>query len=176
MVAIFRMDKEGKLFLHKDAIKLIPEIDAVNQKELKYIILAYDYIHSPFRMKPPEERKMIAGRQVWGVDKKNIETPKVKDAIEAYVSLIYDPKRASIDVFKNKKEKIERDLRTLDLDFKTTNEYVKMIDLFSDRIEKLEEDVVREEETIKLKGDTSLSFLEKWQRNRKKFLEQNNQY
>jgi hypothetical protein len=171
MYGIFRVDSNLQVILSKDAAMLCPELTKISEDELKYIILAYDYLESPFRKKPPEERKRIAKRKVFGNSKKNIEaSSEMKKAIEAYRSLIYDPRKEATDNYRQKIHTLNMEIAHIN-DYKEIKEKANIIEFLQKKIDDYENEIVSEEVNmeIKLKGNKELSYLEIWQRRKQAF-------
>ena len=166
MYGIFRVDSNFQLILSLDAARLCPELVDVSEDELKYIILAYDYLESPFRKKPEDERKRIAKRRVWKNSKKVPENnAKIKKAINAYQSLIYDSKRISIENYKQKVATFNKEI-SISEDIKIIKEKVTLVEFFEKKIHEYEDDVKADELNLELnlKGNKQLSQVEVWQR------------
>lgn len=171
MYGIFRVDSNFQLILSKDAARLCPELVDISEDELKYIILAYDYLESPFRKKPIEERKRIARRRIWKNSRKTPEkTAKIKKAINAYKSLIYDSKREAVDSYKQKIHNLNMEISKSD-DFKEIQEKAKIVSFLESKVAEYETDIQAGEVNfeLKLKGDKKLSYVEIWQRNKQAY-------
>ena len=108
---------------------MCPELIDISEDELKYIILAYDYIESPFRKKPLDERKRIAKRKVWKNSRKNPETQKVTKAIDAYKGLIYDSKREAVENYRQKVANLNREI-SISNDLNEIKQKVSLIEFF----------------------------------------------
>ena len=61
---LFKLTRDNTAILHKDCYKLCPELKTLTEKQLLYVILAYDY-KSPYFQLPLEERKRTARAQVF---------------------------------------------------------------------------------------------------------------
>lgn len=104
---LFYTDKKGKVVLHKEVYDFVPEFKKLDEKEMLYVILSTDYF-ALFHQYPPNERKLKAKRWVYGNDKINFDTNhKIIEAIKLYSRIQYDEKRHSINVFLEKKSKLE---------------------------------------------------------------------
>ena len=75
---IFRVNKELTAILDIEAVKLCPELAMLTDDQVMYIILAYDIIDSPYRLKQLDERKRVAKERIFG-DKEDPE--KFQDVI-----------------------------------------------------------------------------------------------
>lgn len=166
MYGIFRVDSNFQLILSKDAAMLCPELTEVSEEELKYIILAYDYLESPFRKKPPEERQRIARRRIWKNSRKIPEkSQKIKKAIDAYKSLIYDSKQEAVDNYRQKIHNLNMEISNSN-NYKDIKEKADIVTFLEKKIEGYEKDILAEETNLelKIKGDKKLSYVEIWQR------------
>jgi len=168
---VFQVDKDYTIMVNPEAAKLIPELQALTQQQLWYVILVADYVDGPFRRKPPEERRILAARKIFKKDKKMKESERVKNAIEGYKGLVFDIRRETLDALKTKVLKLHNDLLLAD-----TSQAIKNIDssisFLEKRITAIERDLdLEEQENLHIKGDLKLSFIEKWQRNQKKYAE-----
>ena len=77
----FKVDRNWKVIIDIEAAKLVPELRSLSEEELLYVILVADYVDGPFRKQPPEERRIMAVRRVYGKDKVLKETEKIKNEI-----------------------------------------------------------------------------------------------
>nr|WP_298660274.1 hypothetical protein [uncultured Flavobacterium sp.] len=171
MSYLFYFDDENLLVLRPDCVKLCPELGVLDAKELALVILVYDN-HSKYRQFPEIDRKRKAAIDVYGEVKNDIfESLKIKNAIDAYKSLQYDPK---IDLAEKYQEKIYNMLKLLDEDGKSTQTIqntMKTIDLLRKSIKELEQETVSSVIMKgQVKGGQELSFLEEIQKNRKYYL------
>ena len=83
-MSVFKVDRNFKVIINLEAARLVPELQSLSQDQLRYVILVVDYVDGPFRKKPPDERRILASRKVFGKDKMMQESEKVKNAMEAY--------------------------------------------------------------------------------------------
>lgn len=161
MSYLFYCDVKNNAVLHPEVVKLIPSLGLLNEKEMLYVILYADY-SSPYKQFPDHERKRKA---MWHAFSENeselIESPKMKMAVEDYISLQYNPK---IELIRNYQQKIDKLLMQLQEDDAPSS--IKKIDDAIDslrkRIEVMQNEVdsaVNNEGVIK--GKMTLSFLEK---------------
>jgi hypothetical protein len=164
--AVFRIDEDRKVVIDQDAKKLIPEIDMVKDVDLLYIVLAYDHVYSPYRFKPKEERIAIARKRIYGSDTIIPEdNKKIKKAIEEYLKLIFDPRRETLEMFKDKIVLLHKEIKNNQSDIKEIKKSYELIEFFEQKIDELKKELDTEEHSIYIKGDKKLSKLEIWQRN-----------
>ena len=129
-----------------------------------YIILAYDIIDSPYRLKPLDERKRVAKERIFG-DKEDPEKfQNVKKGIKAYQSLIYDSRRSQIEIDKTKIGSLQKQLERED-EPKAMEQILKTIEFIRKDQDKLEKEVAIEEEMMEIRGGNKLTFVENWKRN-----------
>ena len=168
---IFKVNKEGNTILHPDAIKLCPKLALLSEPELIYIIMVYDYVDSPYRKKPIEERRKIAYTKIALEKKLKLDfdkTKRVRDAIDEYQSLIYDKRKEMIDALLTRLYNIQDEIKsqTNDLTDSQLKSKIEICDLINKQIEKYQEQIDIDEELAELKGDKKLSFIELWKRNK----------
>lgn len=166
---VFQIDRNFKVMASPEAAKLVPELQSLTMEQLWYVILVVDYVDSPFRRKPIEERKLLAARKVFGKDKVMKESEKVLNAMEAYKGLVFDIRRETLDALKSKVMKLHKELLRPDVTPSAIQNVDKSISFLEKRITSIERDLdLEEQETIEIKAGRQLSMLEKWQRNQKK--------
>jgi hypothetical protein len=169
-MGVFKMDKKFEVVLNPDAVKLVPELSTLTQKELRYVILVIDYVDSPYRKKPYHERQMMARKSVFKDSRKNPETEKLQNAMEAYKSLVFDIRRETLDMFKKKVITMQKQMNSPDCLGNEITQLDKSITILENRIQSIEHDLNLEEtENITLKAGRKLSYIEIWQRNQKAY-------
>lgn len=165
---LFRIEKNGKAVLHEDVIQLCPKLKKINQKELLFLIYAYDY-KSPYHQYPELDRVKKAKLIVWGSsDVEHNETDKMREAKEEYISLQYDSRRELMAIYQQKIVKLSQDLINEDTPIKISK-IDEAITLLQDRLEKLQTDIDKSEDVLLLKGDGKLSMIEIWQKNQREY-------
>ena len=175
-MGVFQVDRNNKVMLNPEAAKLVPELTSLSMEQLWYVVLVADYVDGPFRRKPPEERRLLASRHIFKKDKLLKETPRVKNALEAYKGLVFDIRRETLDALKTKVIRLHRDLLKPDISSRQIKEIDTSISFLEKRIMSIEHDLdIEEEESMELKAGRKLSFLEKWQRSQKQKSEYENQ-
>lgn len=111
MSYLIYIDDRQNLVLRPEVVKLSSELGVLNEDELLYVILVYDYF-SIYRQFPEEDRIRKAMIHVWNDNNpKILDSPKVNRAIEAYKSLQYNPK---IEQVARYQKKIEQMLEVVD--------------------------------------------------------------
>ena len=172
-MSLFKVNHEFDTVLNPEAVKLCNYLNKVSKKELLYIILAYDSTDGPFRMKPLSERQNLARKKVYGKQVIDPENDKVKKAIEEYKDLIFDVRKETIDRYKENLIRFHRDSLKEDIAFSKLKEVDAARKFLQGRIEELESEISYEEKTEHIvRGDKKLSFIERWQLNKKKRKEQ----
>jgi len=167
MSYLFYIDEQKSIVLRPDCAKLCPELSVLNDKELLMIILIYDY-HSMYRQFPEEDRKRKAMVHVYGESVHELfEKQIIKNAIDAYKSLQYDPK---IELAVSYQKKIDKMLEIMATDDTPTGskKTLETIDLFRKAIRELENEV-NDNVAAKgqIKGGQELSFIEDLMKNQK---------
>lgn len=173
MSYLFFIDQKNNKVLHPDVVKLSPELGLLTDKEVLFIILAFDY-NSIYRQFPERQRVSKAIWHVYNDNKPELlleeKRPKrISAAIEAYKSLQYN---RNIELVEMYNKKIDDLLRILDSDTSTTGikNAMDSIDKFRKAIQAIEREVIEEKIMDgELKGKTELSFLEKMKANQKMY-------
>lgn len=165
---------DGKVFLHKQAVKLCPTLSCLPDPELKYLITVYDYVGGPLRGQPESKRKQLAVSFFFPdeKDKKNriVQTegqeyfPVARQELQ---SIIYNPDKDSYDTYIEKIHQLDlliKDCGPSDIKGYITAQNALRVeaDKLHLRIEKSDVAMIN----IELKGGKKLSFLEQWKMNR----------
>lgn len=175
MPGVFIVNNSNTAILSSDAVKLCPELRKLTEEQVLYIILAYDYIDSPWRRMPLEDRQRLAKRKIWGEKDFNPEDYKnVLAGIEEYKGLIYDEEREMRDTLLIKLRMLNGEFLA-ESDVNRLNQIIKSQDLVQKRIDDFDVKIDIKEETIKLKAGKQLSFIEQFMRNRVKYEERMNE-
>ncbi len=173
MSYLFFADVKNKIILHPDCASLCPELSLLSEKEILFIILAFDY-NSIYRQFPERQR---LSKAIWHVFEDNVpelldedkRKKRIKDGIEAYKSLQYN---RNIELVEMYNRKIDELILLLEVDNTPTGikNLTDSIDKFRKSI-KLVESEVTEEKIMEgqLKGKTERSWLERMQQNRKMY-------
>tara|TARA_R110000822_G_scaffold67329_1_gene164018 strand:+ start:6795 stop:7316 length:522 start_codon:yes stop_codon:yes gene_type:complete len=165
---------KNNIVLHPDCVKLSPELGLLTDKEVLFIILAYDY-NSIYRQFPERQRVSKAIFHVWQDNKPELlnedKRPKrISAAIEAYKSLQYN---RNIELVEMYNKKIDELLNILDNDNSTTGikNAMDSIDKFRKAIKGIEAEIIEQKLMEgELKGQTRLSFIEQKKSNQKMYL------
>jgi hypothetical protein len=169
-MAVFKVNKDFSVVLNQEAAKLVPELTALTEKELLYVILVADYCDGPFRKKPLEERRSLAIKRVFGSDTVNVDTKEILNAIDGYKSLVFDIRRETLDVYNDKIKVYHKELLNLNLEIKRLKEIDSAIQFLEDRIEKINTSLESDDiSSVELKGQKQLSYLEVWQRRQREY-------
>lgn len=171
-MSVFKVDHNYEVILNMDAVKLVPELSSLDQNELIYVILVADNVDGPYRKKPLEERVLMAYKRVFGSEKVDMTSDKIRIAIEAYKSLIFDIRRETIDIYNSKIRVLQKESLAPDVTFSRMKEIDSTITFMMERIRTINHEIdIEEGEEIELKGKKKLSYLEIWQRNQKTYRE-----
>jgi len=171
-MSVFKVNNNYTVVINIEAAKLVPELSVLTQDELLYIILAVDNVDGPYRKLPPEERKALAQKKVYADRKVDLETKKLQHAAEGYKSLIFDIRRETVDTYKTKCLRYQKELLVMDQTFTKVKEQESAISFLTQRITDIEYSLdMEEKEEFELKGKKSLSQVEIWQRNQRKLKE-----
>lgn len=173
MSYLFYSDIKNNIVLHPDCVKLSPELGLLNDKEILFIILAFDY-NSIYRQFPERQRVSKAIWHVFGDNKPELLLPEkrkknISTAIEIYKSLQYNRNIELIEMYNNKIDEliILLEVETSNIGIKNATE---SIDRFKKLIKGIEQEVL-EEKLIEgqIKGKGELSWLERMQQNQKAY-------
>jgi len=171
-MSVFKVNNNYTVVINIEAAKLVPELSSLSEDELLYIILAIDNVDGPFRKLPPEERALLAKRRVYKDVIVDLDTPRMRLAADGYKGLIFDIRRETVDVYKTKVLRYQKDLLIMDQSFAKVREQEQAISFLMQRITDIEYGLdVEEKEEFELKGKKALSQVEIWQRNQRKFKE-----
>lgn len=173
MSLLFYADVKNNIILQPDVVKLEPQLALLTDKEVLFIVLAFDY-DSIYRQFPEQQRVSKAIFHVFGDNKPELLIPdkrskRIVNAIEAYRSLQYNRNLELIEMYN---KKIDDLLRILDEDNSTTGIKNSMdsIDKFRKAIQGIEREVIEQKLMDgQLKGKTELGHLEKLKANQKMY-------
>lgn len=170
MPGIFTVNNNHTVILSSDAVKLCTELSKLTEEQVLYIILAYDYLESPWRRYPLEDRKRLAKRKIWGENEFIPEDFKnVSSAIDEYKGLIYDIDYEMRDSLLSKMKTLDNNL-TIETDTTKINLILKSQDIIKARLDELDVKIDIKQEVIKLKSSKKLSYIETFMRNRKQYI------
>jgi hypothetical protein len=172
-MGVFKIDKDFKIILNPEAVKLVPELAGLSQKELLYVICVVDYDDGPFRKKPIDERRLLTKRKYFRDTKQDPETTKVRRAMDSYKELIFDIRRETIDKYKRRILLLQKESLKDEIELKRLKDIDAAITFLTDRVNKIQHelDIEEQSEEITIKGGRKLSQIEKWQRKQKKYRE-----
>lgn len=171
-MSVFKVNNNYTAVVNIEAAKLVPELSALSEDELLYIILAIDNVDGPFRKLPPDERALLAKRRVYKEVVVDLETSKIRKAADGYKGLIFDLRRETADVFKSKCIKFQKELLIMDQTFSKVKELEQSISYLTQKVTDIEYALdVEEKEEFELRGKKALSQVEIWQRNQRKYKE-----
>ena len=161
-------EKTGEV-LHPEVLKLCDSFTLLTEKEMMYVVLFADY-SSIYKQFPEHERRR---RAMWHAFNENeheiIDSQRVKNAIDDYISLQYNPK---IELANNYRKKIDVLVKLLEADDTSTGikRHLESIALLEAQILVLQNQVTDQLKADGvIKGDRQLSFLEKIISNKKAY-------
>jgi len=166
MSYLIAINEKSNQLLHPDAVKLFPGFNVLSHDEILFIVLAYDYC-SPYSAFVEDDRLRRASLHVWADNRLDLlQKQKIKNAIEAYKGLQYNPK---IELSKSYQKKINElndamvSMSAPDAIKKT----IESINLLRKSIRELEQEVLAVyEEEGRMVGGGERSFLETMQKNK----------
>lgn len=164
---VYSVSSDGSAILNEEAVKLEPILGQLNAKQLLYIIWVYDYIQSPLRKKPLEDRKRLAKAKFFPQLETSFEERMgMQTAIDCFKSFMYDEKYETCETYKSKIYQLQQNLISTNQTTEIAN-ITKTIDLLRSKIEEIENELDERDQIVYVKGDRKLSLIEQWQRNRK---------
>lgn len=167
---VFIFDKSNQIIVNPEARRLVPLLSRLKVNALSYIVLSYDYtINNPYHTWPEQER-MVYAQQLFFPNKTTEEINKnLEKEIDEYLSLIYEPRRVTNEIYKKKLHQLQRQLDETD-DPTVIKTLDSAMTLMSDKMEANLEKIKSSEETIRLKGQNKqLSWIELWKRRKKEY-------
>jgi hypothetical protein len=144
-------------------MNILPLLSRLDDDTLKYYVLAYDYVRSPYKFRPEEESKLMAARMAFKEDKIEKEDERI---IEELRSVIFDEKVETVRALRNRIHFLnmqlidETDTSKMTSNIATGDKLQAMLDRKLEEIKEAEED-------IKLTKGRELSLIEKMQRSKK---------
>lgn len=168
---LFRVNKDNQIIIHTQAIKLCPLLRKVSKEDLAYIVMAYDY-RSPFHQLPTEDRYRRASDRAYGtIDKVEEANTKLSRHIEEYMSLQYDERRETLRSYQDKLKLLRMHLQN-----ETSSREMKNLDetimRFMERCEEIQKIIDQDDNIQQLIGGGNATFLERWQKNMRKYKEE----
>jgi len=169
MSMLFKVDIPRRVVLHPEVIKLCPSLGALDDKEILYIVLCYDYC-SPFRQFPEHERKRKAMWEAFSENEHDlINSPRIMAAADDYMGLQWNQK---IETARAYEKKIDKFLSAMEEDESPTSikKITEAISGLRKQLSDLEKEI--DQEYISkgvIKGNMTLSYLEELQSNWKNF-------
>jgi len=157
--------KNEEIVLHPDVIGLCPVLKDMDQDDLKFMIVAFDYTgYSPWFRKPADDRKQIALRK-YIPSGKSPETNKLfQKQLDEFQSIIFSEKHFIIDIYRAKLMSLHTQLVEAE-DPSLITDIDKAIMIINKRIDELNTQISQEAEIIELKAGRKLSLLEQMKRN-----------
>ena len=173
MCYVWHTNIDGEIVIHEDALRLVPELSGINAKLLKYIILYSDYRRSPIKDFPNDQRDRIAKIKSGFKESDDLLIdPDNKAYFDALTSLIYDERREQRRILQEKLETQKRKVRDNDADnLKVLKDTIEIQRFLEGEIQRIDTALSAEgdNDDPDVKGSKSLSYIERWQRRRKKF-------
>ena len=162
---LFQVSENYQAILRPECYKLSEVFRLLDEKQMLYVILAYDY-KSPNHQLPLEERQRTSRVQVYGsLDHDPEQAQVVRKAIIAYNSLQYDPKRETVQLYIAKIKQLELELHNA-----TTSTEIfsitKSISHLNKSAKEIQDEIDRDDNMKAIQGGGTLSLLEQMQESR----------
>lgn len=170
MSLLFHTDSDGSALLHPEVVKLCPSLAALSKEEVLFIVLYADY-NSIYKQFPDNDRKRRAMFHAFGDNEVDlVNSKRMQDAIDDYVSLQYSTKLETAKVYQQKIDKYQQQLIADDNPM-SGKKIGDAIDDLTRRIETLKGDYDKDmRNNGVIKGKMDLSRLEKVMANRNHWL------
>lgn len=169
MPLLFNINKKGTILFHPDAVNLCPELQPLKDNDKLFIVLYCDY-YSPFAQLPEQDRLNKSLLMVYKNTNKDLMSKEIiKNAIEAYNALQYDPVREMLKSYNKKLELLSDDLMA-ETNSRKINELLSSQSKIRNAIREINEEVSEKMEMdYHLKGGGKLSFIELLMRNKDEY-------
>ena len=169
MDSIFRLDARGTLCMNEDAVKLYAPFASLSEKQVRYLVLAYDSANTIFKQQPLPLWTKFACEHVFGHAnfKKEEAKPEMVATLEVFCSLVYDENRIMKAKLLKRKTELQDELLT-SKGSTLMKSIVESIGMIEKMITDLESKIsFSDEEVILASKNGKLSMLEKYQRKMK---------
>lgn len=172
MDSIFRLDSKGNVVFNSAARKLVPQFEALNEKQMKYLVLAYDMANTVFKQLPKKEWRNRACMSAFGHEDPDSEEKKkaLHQALPFFKILVYDEDREMKQMFQERKRYLLAEMLK-DENIKEMKVYTDAIKQLDNKIKELDSKITSNDEIVMMasKGQR-LSVLEMYQRKMKESL------
>ena len=164
------ISSNGRIVINDLAISLCPNLKKLKTDELIYIALVYDFVGSPHRLKPIEDRRKIAVVKCWPSKPEHLpeEDERIKKGIQEFQSLVFNHNYYIRDRLLSKLIRLEEEL-TSETSAQKIKGLMETMDLVQKKIDDLNDRIMQKESELELRGGGDLTFIEEWQTNREEF-------
>ncbi len=169
MLQLYSLNSNGTVLFHPDVMNIVPEFSVLSNEDKLFLVLAYDY-NGPFNQFPQNDAITKAAQRAYGsYENKVIQRTIMKNAIEMYNSLQYNPKRETIKVYRAKLRMLDNEISgdVSSLELKKLLESQKLLRIALKEMEEEAQNEIEIKNTIK--GGGSLSFLEEIMKNKAEY-------
>ncbi len=176
---LYDIDSKGNLTLASEAMKIVPALSYCRQEDMRFVILAYDYLHGPFLEMPKDARIAMAINMIYKGKKSREELEyDLQGIINIYCSLIYEIDYETRDALRTKIAQLIQKIRELNMndedDVKRLQSYDKALKILRAQYDEYDTRIRKEEEKLELKGNKTESFIETLRRRRRLYELANN--
>lgn len=161
---LFKLNARGNAVLVKEAVKICPEFKNLTDDQLLFVILAYDYF-SKFHQFPEDERVRKAKLEVFGKEAFDEKQKLVRIAVDSYKGLQFDVRRETLNTYKLKISKLNKELLRDDIDAREMKDIMETISRLQKNVGELEVEIEKDMLSMELTSGKELSWLEKMQSN-----------
>lgn len=176
MSLLIDLDARGGFILRPIVLEMCPELKALDEKELRVIIMIYDNF-SLFRQFNERTRIGYAITKVYNDNNPKLlaaleDKPanhRITNAVNAYKSLQYNRKAELVKTFEATIDELQESING-GLDDKVIDTKLKSIERLMKSIHSLEKEIIEDiQEQGKIEGNQTLSLLEIFQSNRQAY-------
>ena len=112
MDSIFRLDARGCIVMNEAATDLVPEFSMLQEKQVRYLVLAYDSANTIFKQQPIGSWTKLACQHVFGHTNfiKEESKPEIKEVLDLFKQLVYDENRVMKAKYITRKKSLQEEL------------------------------------------------------------------
>lgn len=162
--------QNGRVVVNDLAVSLALHLKKCKSTELLFIVLKYDYVYSPYRLKAIQERHKLAVIRCWPDQPEYIpeDDDRIKRAIIEFESLTFNHNYFIRDRLMTKLIRLEEELAG-EISAPKIRGLMETMDLIGKKIDELNDKIMQQESELELKGGGELTWIENWQKNQEEF-------
>lgn len=162
--------QNGRVVVNDLAVSLCVYLKKLKSDELLFVVLKYDYLYSPYRLKTIEERHKMAVVRCWPdrPDYVPEDDERIKKGVVEFQSLTFNHNYYIRDKLMTKLIRMEEEL-SAETNAAKIRGLMETMDLVSKKIDDLNDKIMQQESELELRGGGELTWIEQWQMNRDEF-------